>query len=252
MRPPLDPVLDPTPADWIVEGRWPWGHLGGMRVGVLVPPIFDSYCRVFHPALKGGELVRWADVAAQTGRTMHPEAQFFFLAGGDPAADNPHVSPPVAGISHGPGSWSTVPGEQKRALLDVLTAGTVTPHSCWICEWNGHGYLSQEVASRQAVVRAQNRRYLLDKGTIQDVLRFPSGPDIWWPPDRAWLVSTDTDLDSTFVGGDRVPVDAILGSRDLEALEVSPDTRFDINGDRINAPGRPMWIPPGGGPDEEG
>jgi len=49
-------------------------------------------------------------------------------------------------------------------------------------------------------------------------------PDLLFPADRAWLVSTLWDDDWTCIGGSRMLVDALLGHRDLQdrAREVDP------------------------------
>jgi hypothetical protein len=48
-------------------------------------------------------------------------------------------------------------------------------------------------------------------------------PSFWWPDDRTWAVVTDIDATSTYVGGARSTIDAILGAEDLEAMETSRD-----------------------------
>ncbi|SEJ44989.1 hypothetical protein [Demequina mangrovi] len=45
-------------------------------------------------------------------------------------------------------------------------------------------------------------------------------PQLVWPADHAWLVSTEIDLDSTFVAGSRALVDAVLRVPGLEVVEV--------------------------------
>jgi hypothetical protein len=45
-------------------------------------------------------------------------------------------------------------------------------------------------------------------------------PNLWWPSDHAWCVGTEIDLDSTYVGGSKPFIDAILQSQELEAFEV--------------------------------
>ncbi|MCW2738584.1 hypothetical protein [Nocardioides sp.] len=43
-------------------------------------------------------------------------------------------------------------------------------------------------------------------------------PGAWWPADRAWATSNDTDLDSTLVGRTRAMVDDLLADDRLEVL----------------------------------
>jgi len=54
-------------------------------VGSIVPPMFDAYARVFHPASRGvgkdAVDVRWDDVAAANDRVMHAAAEWGSLTG---------------------------------------------------------------------------------------------------------------------------------------------------------------------------
>jgi hypothetical protein len=52
-------------------------------------------------------------------------------------------------------------------------------------------------------------------------------------------VATEIDADSTYVGGSRSAVDAVLASSDLEALPSDVGHRFDYWGDMVNGP--PPW-----------
>lgn len=48
-------------------------------------------------------------------------------------------------------------------------------------------------------------------------------PSLWWPEDRAWCVSTDVDLDSTYLGASSECVAALAGDPRLEAMPVGAD-----------------------------
>jgi hypothetical protein len=58
---------------------------------------------------------------------------------------------------------------------------------------------------------------------------------LWWPEDRAWLVATEVDLDSTIVATMNAEAEALLNCEGLEALLVPSDGRLDLDGDEINA-----------------
>jgi hypothetical protein len=53
-------------------------------------------------------------------------------------------------------------------------------------------------------------------------------PNLWWPESRAWLVSTEVDGYSTYVGGSRRPIDDLLISRVVEALETDISAYLDV------------------------
>jgi hypothetical protein len=61
-------------------------------------------------------------------------------------------------------------------------------------------------------------------------------PQIWWPEDRAWLVATEIDLDSTVIATTDAGAEALLTCEGLEVLQVPSDGRLDIDGDEINVP----------------
>lgn len=59
-------------------------------------------------------------------------------------------------------------------------------------------------------------------------------PSTWWPADRAWVTSNDTDLDSTLVGGSRALVDDLLADDRLEALPWPVDGSLWSDADTVD------------------
>lgn len=59
-------------------------------------------------------------------------------------------------------------------------------------------------------------------------------PSIAWPDDRAWVLVTEVDYDSTIVGGSRELVEALVADPALEALEVPGGADLTWEGDRVN------------------
>ncbi|MGP7996880.1 MAG: hypothetical protein ACLPKI_06090 [Streptosporangiaceae bacterium] len=67
-------------ADWIAGRLLP---LAAGQVTSVVPAGFEAYSRVLHPAEEpgtGDRLVRWAEVAAWSGRPLRRDAQFHSVA----------------------------------------------------------------------------------------------------------------------------------------------------------------------------
>ncbi|MEV6651252.1 hypothetical protein [Streptomyces sp. NPDC051219] len=54
-----------------------------------------------------------------------------------------------------------------------------------------------------------------------------SGPEFWWPQDRSWVVTTDYDLLSTYVGCSAQTSELLLEDDELEILPVTLQTRVD-------------------------
>ena len=59
-------------------------------------------------------------------------------------------------------------------------------------------------------------------------------PSLLWPADRAWVVVSEVDFDSTIVGGSRELVDAICRSPELEALPLPADASLSWGADEVN------------------
>jgi hypothetical protein len=247
--------LDTAAADWIADRVLPWGPDVGTRVGALVPTGYDAYARVLHHAEErvGSESIRrrWSELALRSGRQMHPAVQFDRF--GWPAP------PPVGSLDR----------QEATTLVSMLSAYTTTPNNCWLAIWNGFGQLTGSVLvsvarvrglgvrlQRRRAVRSYNldppsdladaptvslpaREYFLYRGPIDVVPRFEhmpghlQTPKMWWPEDRAWFVATEIDFDSTLVACARACAEGLVGS-DLEVMEVSAETRLDIDGDTIN------------------
>ena len=76
----MKPVTDTSAADWLVTAMHPFAQ----DVGSVIPPVFEAYARVFHPAFRGGHdddgtPVKWAEIAEANGKTAHVGMQFEFL-----------------------------------------------------------------------------------------------------------------------------------------------------------------------------
>lgn len=129
----LHPSTDVTAADWLR----PRLRRFGSTVSAVVPDGFPAYVRILHPA-RGpkGRPVRWAEVAAWSGRSMHRLAQFHA------------ISRPSSAARTDPAPWDgedppegNLPAELLRILCAALAQHTSTPASCWLCLWDGYGWL---------------------------------------------------------------------------------------------------------------
>ena len=248
-------------ADWVGERLHPFAQ---HDVGSIVPTGFDAYARVFHPAWKqeeGDEIaVRWSEVAAWNGRTVHPEMQFHSIA------------VPAPGLQTGPQTWSGEPrlgvlsNQQTKALIGLLTKQTSNPDACWFCVWEGYGFFNPgairewraysgplrrvryllwrlqlrlpkpkpKLPTRKRVQLPQ-RNYLLFRASIAQALGHRDGPNLWWPDDRSWCVASEIDLPYTYVGGPRKLIEEILAHPDLEALPATIYQSVTADSDKINS-----------------
>ncbi|MGZ0066638.1 hypothetical protein [Microbacterium arborescens] len=116
------------------------------------------------------------------------------------------------------------------------------------------GILSREI-SEGPRLRLPERAFVLFRGAVDEFapddweLRMPwrdlateaaggppmsQSPSLLWPADRAWVMVSEVDFDSTIVGGSRELVDAICRSPELEALPLPADASLSWGADEVN------------------
>jgi hypothetical protein len=79
------------------------------------------------------------------------------------------------------------------------------------------------------LVERPARRYFLFRGPIGRANAFleDQAANLWWPEGRDWFVSTEVDAYSTYVGGSRGCINALLHHTELEVVSVALDTMLD-------------------------
>ncbi|HEV2033254.1 MAG TPA: hypothetical protein VGU71_03495 [Candidatus Dormibacteraeota bacterium] len=260
---------DVAPSDEVEAADWIHGRLHpfAQDVGSVVPMGFGAYARIFHPASgaeRPGIEVRWSYVAAWNGKIAHPEMQFHAIAA--PAHDR----------APGPESRIYQPRDgvlserQAGALVDLLSKHTATPDACWLCLWEGYGYLNPGATAAWLIEASPRRRpkppgfgfgrlrfgmpktttrgfperkrvklpgrdYLLFKGSVAEARGWEDGPNLWWPDDQAWCVASEIDFPYTYVGGTSELIEQILQHPALEALPATIDHRITAMSDTINS-----------------
>jgi hypothetical protein len=65
-------------------------------------------------------------------------------------------------------------------------------------------------------------------------------PSLWWPRDARWIVGTDIDLMTTYVGASSRAVEALLADERLEVLPVPDYQSVTWEADTVN----PLPKPP--------
>jgi hypothetical protein len=246
--------LDRQETAWVSTNRRPFDTFS---VGSLVPVVFDRYARVLHPASSYGNApVRWSQVAAWSGRTLHRLAQWDLLSKpGQPAASpSPFLLPPLLG---------GLPRHELRALCNLLVTYTATPQSSLVALWEGYGLGAPLVAGGKSVVESrpltdaaapwtsgkklelENRTFIVVELPVQaaagpgggdGTLGHQPPPTLIWAADHSWFVGSDPDLDSTYVGGPAELIAAILASPGFEAWPAEPTDDVSIGSDEINSP----------------
>jgi hypothetical protein len=189
-------------------------------VGERLPSGFDAYVRVFHP-FEGpdgsGTRRTWRALADQAGVTYHAELRWADL---EPA----------------------LPWEGERRTFEV-DEGYLEPHA----RARLYAHLQVDMQRRR---RAQATWFyyhdealiwLGDLVLVEATLEESEEVEAWagtnlnafvsptyvWPDDGSWMVHSDTDATSTFVGASRALADDLLGDAELEVLEVDRTTYLD-------------------------
>lgn len=237
----------------VASGRWVEQEFASdfASVGALVPGGYEAYARVLHPAWEASDrMVPWSAVTAWSGRVYHPLMSFEGIRSPAPG----HGADPSP-WDHDP-DYSSLDEEVTAELLPLLAQFTGTPEQCYFGVWEGYGQYSggsamltsdgrgRRLRTPRDVRRAQRikgvgRDYLLYQGRLADIIGFYTNflsepPNIWWPADHAWFVSTDIDLDSTYVGGSHECIDALLRHPALEAVPAEYLASVAMAADTIN------------------
>lgn len=233
----LLPDADVSAADWWETS---WEGDTPAAVGFLIPRGFEAYARLLHPsALGDGTPVPWAEVARACGTTLHPLAQWQRLAFHgdlDPRGEGPEPVRWTGGEPH-KGCLDRGPFE---ALAEVLARHTTTPARTHVAFWVGYGFWPQEWRDMSSTRRLASESFLFQRAVAEVAPLCAEAswgwwsPSAWWPADHAWATSSDTDLDSTLIGGSRALVDELLGTDGLEVLPWAVDGSLWSNADTIN------------------
>jgi len=135
----LTAARDVSVADWFSRSARDWGTVHSM-----VPPVFEAWARVFHPASlyergrlgdpapTDGREVSWSEVAAANGRTMHGAAEWGQLTG------SWRIEEQECLWNREPETGQT-PGRQALRLASILAAHTGTSDECFFAVWEGWG-----------------------------------------------------------------------------------------------------------------
>jgi len=124
--------------------------------------------------------------------------------------------------------------EQFVALVEVLTRHSSSIDG-WFLLWEGYGNLNRRAFHDVAPkVQHSMRNYFLLKGPLTAFDSFPTPPNYWWPGDRAWCVSTDTDFEWAYLGSSDACMDEVLSQPIVDALRTQPENPARYGMDSIN------------------
>lgn len=271
------PVSDVSPAAWVSEAIRGFGPC----VDHQVPAgRYDLFARVLHRPDQGlqnpAEAGSWAAVAARYGTTVHAQAEFASIARaerglgvveGEPYDGSlDRITLPAlrdvlrrhtatadrcwfalwAGYGGEPAGWRDMPTFETPGRDYWLFSG---PLSSVLDLSLDLAHAGSEEAAARGVLELVSTGEASDIDQVawdQDMRRsdIVQSPNLWWPDDRSWFVSSEIDLDSTIVAGTPALIAEILTHPDLEALAVSATTSLMTGSDQINprsrrdAPGR--------------
>lgn len=139
----------------------------------------------------------------------------------------------------------------------VFREHTDTPDDCFFGVWHGNAFGYELVRdfriARDSVLSLPGREYVVLRGPIDAAKQSPCAAEggevegeleavnLWWPADRRWLVATDIEDTSTYIGIDARGAQALAAHESWETFPVQPQ---DCLMDTINPePERPAREP---------
>lgn len=207
-------VRDSGPTVWLNASLNP----ETFRVCSIVPDGLPAYVRILQrPVLGDGTTSRWS--AFSGGANIAPGRLFDELFPAEAAGG----AETCLGSLH---------AADMRALVPILKNATGAGGYCWVAVWDGYGGGESWKPTWPAPVHMPGRDYYLFRGTLDGLLdppwqEPPFGPDTFgnliWPDDHSWVVASEIDLDSTYVGGPVSLIEAILNHPELETTPASVD-----------------------------
>ena len=247
--------VDVSEASWVVDRLRSWGVTYPQPVTCFMPDIYEACARLPHPGREyvrkndGSVIVnwkRWSELGAQRGVALGAATRWEEVSGFAPqtgAADG--IDEPYEG---------SMPDVLVEQVADFVRRWTTTPDKTWFGMWEGNGSgwkgahavltfgVDPDAAERlridderDRVLRATptfgtpQRQYFLMSEPLAAVSPLTdaaggTSPNLWWPGDREWFVSTEVDGLSTYVGGNPSMIAALVASSEIEAVRVSLDT----------------------------
>ncbi|HEY7282036.1 MAG TPA: hypothetical protein VID47_10620 [Actinomycetota bacterium] len=195
--PEFTPARDPESAAWFISSLSPWDRPHAL-VGTFVPFGFRSYARIGHDPSSPGELPSGqAEVLIEVlGRHTASERGILL-------------------VWDGWGGWGTG--------ISLSPLGNADDREARMMEEERRSRLALREFERVPRAVIPGREYVILEGPLSRMPHFGLAgwerwPSAWWPHDRAWVVVTEIDSNSTYVGGSREVSAEILASRRLGAV----------------------------------
>ena len=231
----LEPVADVRAALWGFDRLAPFNDYS---VGSLVPRGFEHYVRILHPGswLNGRQRVPigWAEMAASTGCQAHALMQWVKFA-----------TPTFRGHEARRPDEGTIPVAVSTPLMDLLT-----PHTgfaaCWVGLWQGWGrtwYVRHVPLPTKSVDTGGGREWDLFRAPLEEAFApflENQTASLIWAADRSWWLTTDIDLDSTYIGGSARLIESVLATDKLETWPAQPEDNITWDADRLNSVENPI------------
>ncbi len=232
---------DIKPAEWLLHSLPVRKRCTGTPVESVIPNVFDEYARVFHPAADNQDrgTVRWSEIAAWSGRSVHPEMQWEAIC-------QPVRSTLTPKPWHNEPLLGRCPNEVLIPLTKLLALHTTSTQRCWVCFWEGFASIDetiQGINKNVPLIQLPDRNYYLLSASLNEIVNGVFigqndlvSPSLWWPDDRTWCVATEIDFSWTYVGGSQVCINELLVNTQLEVLRTKPEHRGDYLSDVVNGP----------------
>ena len=210
LPPDVELMTGTAEADWVVSALRPWDE-DGVRVGSFMPDVFEACARLHptHDPADGSSSPLLGELVKLFSSSMHLEGRCWFCLWDGWGTWWKGAHAPLTSRS-GPGPAK---GEAE-ALREALRREERIDDE------------RDRVLRRTARVRTEHRDYFLLRGPLSAAVPLSDAiahqpPNLWWPEDRSWLVSSEIDIDATFVGGSKKLIGALVASAPFDGSETS-------------------------------
>lgn len=217
--PDAELVVDTSIAQWAHDRQ----SGDPRRVDFQVPSGFERYCRILNRVDPQGKELPWSHFSRSAGVPMHPGIQWHEI---ERECTESIGSRPEEG---------TMDQVSFSSFLQVVRNWSESDIGLIAGFWVGK-YKFAMSGIALSTIRLGLQQQVLFRVNIGSLMQAVNGgrsefPGILYPDDESWYMSTNTDYNSTLVGGSFEFVQALLTERSIETLEVSPGLDLTYSAD---------------------
>lgn len=187
-----------------------------LTVADFLPRKFDSYCRVFNPAVSGAGMRKTWSEAVSGAATLSGRTQWNDLTDLLAETSFPRLDPAMGSLDRG----------VADVLISILGRHTRNTERVYYLVWEGYAGITSYSAS-ETVDASYGRKMHYLQGSLEDASSTEAagfnGAPLWWvPEDGSWCMGNDIYARSVYVGGSGTCIQEIIDDPRVESYPVAP------------------------------